>query len=132
MPDMNTYCPGCNKTLKLKYLKSCEFTLCVNDQSIKQCVSNGNGSKMKYDQKFMCGSCQRTLTNSIRSVCLSKCGHIICVICFQKFVIESKACVVCDEPCRKKKHVIILASGGTGFAGNGNILQATCKNVAFQ
>ena len=85
----------------------------------------------KEDNCYECGSCAKILTNAAKSVCLSKCGHVICLECVKKFVSKTKTCVICDEPC-KKRHIIILASGGTGFAAHGNQIEATRKAVAFQ
>eukprot|EP01084_Bolivina_argentea_P125532 222406_1 len=96
----------------------------ISDKMIVQ----SNDSKEAH--LFECGSCSKTLTNAIRSVCLSKCGHVICLECLKKFVPKNKACVVCDEPC-KKKHVIILSRGGTGFAAS-NKIEGTKKSVVFQ
>merc|ERR1712228_253972 len=121
-PRKNTYCPGCNQSLKRKQLIPCKFTLCVQDKQ-NQNKANNN--------LFECGSCAKILTNATKSACLSKCGHIVCLSCIQKFVSKNKCCVVCDEPV-KKKHVIILSCGGTGFAAHGNKIEATKKSAVFQ
>ena len=151
---MNTYCPGCNKPLKRKQLVSCNFTLTKQDdidingesESLKKKkkkkkkktknrlsdnINLGNDNLNKEDNLYECGSCGKILTNSIRSACLSKCGHILCLECIKKFIVINKHCSICDEPC-KRKHVIILSSGGTGYAAHGNKLEATKKAVAFQ
>lgn len=155
---MNTYCPGCNKPLKRKQLTPCKFTLTKQDDpQILDKIRNGNDEDKdmkkkkkkrnkgkfrdsmtvgdmnlnKEDNLYECGSCGKVLTNAIRSACLSKCGHVVCLECIKKFVAVSKSCSICDEPC-KKKHVIILSSGGTGYAAHGNQLEATKKAVAFQ
>lgn len=170
-PDMNTYCPGCNKSLKRKQLIACKFTLTKqdDDKNIVNKLINGdeeidgygnkedkkkrkknskkknknrnnkisdnmnikNDNLNREDNLYECGSCGKVLTNAIKSGCLSKCGHIVCLECIKKFVAKNKCCSVCDTPC-KKKHVIILSSGGTGFAAHGNKIEATKKAVAFQ
>eukprot|EP01083_Nonionella_stella_P296275 1006548_1 len=79
-PDMNTYCPGCNKPLKRKQLVTVKFTLSVQDDDIKNKINGKNemndknknkkkGNKMissdmslgnnKEDNLFECGSCSK-------------------------------------------------------------------------
>eukprot|EP01084_Bolivina_argentea_P102923 184379_1 len=46
-PDMNTYCPGCNKPLKRKQLVSCKFTLTVQDDAIRHKIKHKDTKKQK-------------------------------------------------------------------------------------
>jgi len=159
LPTDHTYCPGCNQTLRRKDLIPCKFTLNVHDESLGELLhndnkinkneniknkndeindemhsqdnNNNNNNTLKYDQKFMCPSCRKTLTDTIQIGCIKICGHIICFNCITQFCAKSKTCVVCDEPC-KKKDIILLKSGGTGFAQHGNQYEATKKGLAFQ
>ena len=97
----------------------------------KRVEANKTKSENAMDGLFECASCSKVLTNATKCGCLRKCGHILCLQCIKQFVSKSKSCTVCDEPC-KKKHVIMLLCGGTGFSAHGNQMEATKKAVAFQ
>merc|ERR1712150_73244 len=121
-PDKLMYCPGCNHPLKRKQLIRCKLTLSVLDDA----------KSKKNEALFECGGCAKQLTNATKSACLRKCGHVVCSTCIQQLVAVNKCCVVCDEPVRKKKDVIFLSSGGTGFAAHGNRIEAIKKCEVFQ
>ena len=148
---MSTFCPGCNKPLRRKQLVSCHFVQTVHDDgSIANKVRSGQGAEHAQKEKkrmsdlgvvkdrgggeealFECASCSKSLTNSTKCACLSRCGHVVCLECVRQFVAKHKVCAACDEPC-KKKHVIILKRGGTGFAAHGHQMEVTKKSLAFQ
>jgi len=109
-PHMQVQCPGCSEPLRLKKLVRAKFTQCnVTDSNSRE--------------RWMCPCCKKTLTNSIRCSVLAKCGHVVCITCLSKFVAKEKTCVICSVPC-KKKHVVVLKSGGTGFAASGTQMES--------
>jgi len=117
-PDSKTYCQGCNHPLRVTQLSSCIFTNTRKDD------------KATNNSKYMCPSCRNELNDVMKIACLKRCGHILCLSCVKSFVATSKKCCFCDEICRKKD-VIVLKSGGTGFASHDGQLEATRKDVAF-
>ncbi|CAG8526548.1 6672_t:CDS:2, partial [Acaulospora morrowiae] len=80
---------------------------------------------------FVCPSCRRTLTNSIKICLMKPCGHVICKICVEKFIKNSKKCFVCDVKC-KEKDITDMSGEGTGFASGGGKVVAERFDVAFQ
>ncbi|CAG8483791.1 2739_t:CDS:2 [Paraglomus brasilianum] len=82
-------------------------------------------------KSFVCPSCRRTLTNTIKISLTKPCGHVICSSCVDKFVKKSKKCFVCDVKC-KDKDVIDMSGEGTGFASGGGKVVARKFDVAFQ
>jgi len=112
-PSMEIHCPGCQNVLKLKKLAPVRFTRNKLDSP-------------KDTELWMCQPCKKTLTNVTRVAVLSKCGHVLCLGCLTRFVAKDKSCVICGKVC-KKKHVIFLKTGGTGFAASGTQMIATEK-----
>ncbi|RIB11467.1 hypothetical protein C2G38_2020319 [Gigaspora rosea] len=80
---------------------------------------------------FVCPSCRKTLTNSVKICLMKRCGHVICKICVEKFVKNSKQCFVCGEKCRSKD-IADMSGEGTGFASGGGPVMAERFDVAFQ
>jgi len=104
-PTMQVLCPGCCNELKVKMLFEVRFT------------------KVKIDSdapkfRFMCPNCRKGLSNSSKVCVLSKCAHGLCLYCIKHFVSKERQCPICEKRC-KKRHVIPLQVGGTGFAGSG-------------
>lgn len=75
----------------------------------------------KVSARWMCPSCRNGLTNSTKVACLRTCGHLLCIKCVQQFVAKDGQCVHCGSECRKKD-VIELTRGGTGFAATGAVV----------
>ncbi|CAG8434481.1 7367_t:CDS:2 [Scutellospora calospora] len=80
---------------------------------------------------FVCPSCRKTLTNSVKICLMKRCGHVICKTCVEKFVKSSKQCFVCNEKCRSKD-ITDMSGEGTGFASGGGPVMAERFDVAFQ
>ncbi|CAG8719062.1 22884_t:CDS:2, partial [Racocetra persica] len=80
---------------------------------------------------FVCPSCRKTLTNSVKICLVKRCGHVICKICVEKFVKNSKQCFVCGEKCRSKD-IVDMSGEGTGFASGGGPVMAERFDVSFQ
>jgi nitric oxide synthase-interacting protein len=137
-PPKTTYCLEGNHPLTLKELIPVHFTLVPNSTtSDKQ--TNRNSSREKTEEtndeslqeEYMCPLCAKTLNNVLRAVLMRGCGHVLCVHCTQKFVVSSKACAVCNEPCPSESDRIPLQTGGTGYAGHDQErLQAVKKTPA--
>jgi len=104
-PTMQVLCPGCSKQLKLKSLINVRFTKVKIDSN-------------RPKHRFMCPSCRKGLSNSSKVCALAKCAHALCLYCIKHFVAKDKQCPICEKKC-KKKHVIPLKVGGTGFAASG-------------
>ena len=79
----------------------------------------------------MCPSCRKTLTNSIKTGFLKKCGHVICLACIDKCVKTDQACIVCGTDC-SESDIVELQTGGTGFAGSGGAVVSSQLTPAFQ
>ncbi|CAG8691408.1 1070_t:CDS:2 [Cetraspora pellucida] len=80
---------------------------------------------------FVCPSCRKTLTNSVKICLMKRCGHVICKVCVEKFVKNSKQCFVCSEKCRSKD-IADMSGEGTGFASGGGTVMAERFDVSFQ
>jgi len=96
-------CPEGGHTIKLKNLLSLHFT----------------GSKAGGNDKFPfeCASCGKSLSNSVKTVALKRCGHVMCVQCGETMK-SDKRCAICNAKIKKGKDVIPIQSGGTGYAGS--------------
>eukprot|EP00897_Mesotaenium_endlicherianum_P006861 jgi/Mesen1/6202/ME000320S05400 len=114
-PSTDTVCPEGNEKLRLKDLFALRFVE-LPRQEMREIDIRA--------EKYMCPSCSETLTNTTRLVALSPCGHVFCRYCADKFLATDGACTVCAKPC-KKKHIVDLEKGGTGFSAHGDPLQAT-------
>jgi len=108
-PTMQVLCPGCCTELKLKSLVNVRFTKVKIDSN-------------SATHRFMCPSCRKGLSNSSKVCALSKCAHALCLYCIKNFVAKDKQCPICEKKC-KKRHVIPLKTGGTGFAASGAIYE---------
>lgn len=74
--------------------------------------SENKDKEAAQEGKFRCGSCFKTLSNAVRTVCLKKCGHIICVGCYDRVRNDKvKQCPQCSKSF-KEKHVIKMETGG--------------------
>jgi len=117
-PAMRVLCPGCCDDIKLKKLIAVRFTkIPVDTKSDKD--------------RFMCPSCRNTLTNKSKVCVLSKCAHAICLYCVKNFVAKEKQCPICGHKC-KKKHVIQMKCGGTGFTASGQQMTTKESKVTCQ
>lgn len=113
-PASSTFCPEGNEKLKLKSLFPIQFT----EDNSEQKKPNS------YDVTYICPSCKVTLTNTMSLVAISTCGHVFCKKCSDKFMAVDKVCLVCNKGC-KRRDLVNLEKGGTGFAGHGDSLEAT-------
>eukprot|EP01112_Ceratiomyxa_fruticulosa_P013766 TRINITY_DN3887_c0_g1_i5.p1 TRINITY_DN3887_c0_g1~~TRINITY_DN3887_c0_g1_i5.p1 ORF type:complete len:288 (+),score=68.63 TRINITY_DN3887_c0_g1_i5:735-1598(+) len=77
----------------------------------------------KGESKHSCPVCLKQLTNATKVTLLSTCGCIYCQSCASKFSGEGE-CSACNKSF-KEDDLISLQSGGTGFAGHGNKLEAS-------
>lgn len=78
---------------------------------------------------YICPSCRKGLTNSLKTFLMQPCGHVVCKTCADQFVRKAKSCFVCSAAL-KDKDIIALSVDGTGFSGNGKA-QVSKYNVAF-
>lgn len=72
--------------------------------------------------RFECAVCCKTFVKGMKTVALTKCGHVACQACFDK-VKSSGTCFTCGEKF-KERDIIRLEGGGTGYAGNSDNLIA--------
>jgi nitric oxide synthase-interacting protein len=100
-PDPAPRDPMSGKFLRMKQLVQVNFTPTVDSE----------------DSLYMCPLCSKSLTVQ-KSVALSKCGHVFCDACIQKFVLPAKSCASCSTPT-KGDHFIPLQQGGTSFSAHG-------------
>ncbi|KAF9508154.1 hypothetical protein BS47DRAFT_1377781 [Hydnum rufescens UP504] len=108
-----------------------------------------SSSTPKVDQKTICPSCKKELSNStnlsrsrffhscfccsnIRYVklVLIACSHVICRTCSDTLVRTSHQCAVCDKSA-KDKEIIDMDREGTGFSAGGRA-ETSKVGVAFQ
>jgi len=113
-PSSETRCIEGNHPLKLKQLIPVNFSPLANIES--------TDPNHVLNERYCCPVCRKTLTDSPKAVVLKTCGHVHCLGCSQKFKSE-KICTVCDTPY-KETDVIRLQSGGTGFSGHDDNLEA--------
>jgi nitric oxide synthase-interacting protein len=160
-PKKTTYCLEGNHPLTLKDLIPVNFTLVPKNNSSSEKnnnyswrslregddnISNTNPSESDGNNnnnntsnsnedvlhvEYMCPLCTKTLNNAIKAVLLRGCGHVLCLHCTQQFVVPSKTCPVCNEPCSSESDRIQLQTGGTGYAAHDRErLQAVLKTPA--
>jgi hypothetical protein len=144
-PPEHTICPEGNHVLRVKQLRPIKFTksdgsdsdasASASSSSSSSSASAAAAKKPATDEKsagagagavavvsgvknrFMCPSCRRGLSNVIKLSCLSKCGHVLCNQCVDKFVRKDKSCVHCgDKVNNPDKDIIPMAFGGTCLA----------------
>ncbi|KAG9299930.1 hypothetical protein G9A89_009658 [Geosiphon pyriformis] len=78
-------------------------------------------------KNFVCPSCRKGLTNTVKISLLKSCGHVMCGVCVDKFVKKAKRCFVCEERCKDKD---IADMSGTGFSSGGGKVVAQKFDVA--
>ncbi|CEO97009.1 RING-type domain-containing protein [Plasmodiophora brassicae] len=117
-PDTVTRCPEDQKPLKRSHLCPVRFT----DRCDADTGQTGDDSC-----RYMCPSCRRNLTPTIRTVWARPCGHVVCKTCFETLVKPERKCVSCGERVKRS-----VEWGATGFAGSGARLQARTSTPAFQ
>mmetsp|Transcript_49142 Transcript_49142/g.93873 ORF Transcript_49142/g.93873 Transcript_49142/m.93873 type:complete len:315 (-) Transcript_49142:258-1202(-) len=105
-PDTATKCPCTGKKLRLKELVDVKWTPAPKDAT---------GSR------FMCPTCKRCFTNSSRIVVLKCTGDAMCADCCSTFVEKDGNY---NGKKVKKKDIIHLARGGTGFIASGTQVEA--------
>ncbi|KAK1368483.1 E3 ubiquitin-protein ligase CSU1 [Heracleum sosnowskyi] len=113
-PSTRTTCPEGSEELKMKNLFPIHFT---EDTTTEQKKATS------LDKSYICPSCKVTITNTIALVALSSCGHVFCKKCADKFMAVDKVCLVCNKGC-KKRNLVPLEKGGTGFSAHGDNLEA--------
>ncbi|KAJ6785869.1 hypothetical protein PWT90_05444 [Aphanocladium album] len=111
-----------------------------------------SANESNNNNKHMCPSCRKVLTNASSPAMGVKCGHVLCLSCVKQFMAPSSKdaadssspvlCFVCDTPLAfaadkdapktaLPSGMIALRSEGTGFSAKGsNTVERT--NVAFQ
>lgn len=102
-PSLETKCPY-GHTLRLKQLVKLNFTANKNVDAASQ-----------EKGRYQCPACCKTITNSVKSVALKKCGHVTCDSCFQTFK-KDKACYVCGQKFKEKEVVSLVC--GTAYSGS--------------
>ena len=111
-PSVDTLCPEGKEKLKLKDLFPVYFTDLPRQK------------EGDLQPKYICPCCTTTLTNTVALAVIKSCGHVFCKKCVDSFILKDNVCTVCSKAC-KRKHVVELEKGGTGFAGHDDGLQAT-------
>ncbi|CAJ0752515.1 2966_t:CDS:10, partial [Entrophospora sp. SA101] len=104
------------KSIKLQTM--CTATNPEHSLSVKNLVATKFTETKDSDSKkihYICPSCRKTLTNSLKICLIKPCGHVICKICVDKFVKKSKRCFVCDFKCKEKD---ITDMSGEGHKDN--------------
>eukprot|EP00026_Physarum_polycephalum_P011194 Phypoly_transcript_11399.p1 GENE.Phypoly_transcript_11399~~Phypoly_transcript_11399.p1 ORF type:complete len:316 (+),score=61.30 Phypoly_transcript_11399:96-1043(+) len=119
-PKTEVMCAEGNHPIRLKKLIKVKFSP-VTAQIEK------SDPKHVHNHRYCCPICRRTLTDAPKAIVLKSCGHVICLGCSEKFKNE-KICTVCDTPF-KSDHLILLQSGGTGFAGHDEKIMAKKEAV---
>ncbi|RHZ88128.1 hypothetical protein Glove_26g111 [Diversispora epigaea] len=120
------------KSIKLQTM--CTGTDPEHPISLKNLIPTKFTEDKNPDSKiisFVCPSCRRTLTNSVKICLMKPCGHVICKVCVEKFVKKSKKCFVCNAKC-KEKDIADMSGEGTGYASGGGNVMAKRFDVAFQ
>lgn len=118
IPNKKTYCPSCNKSLKIKKLRKIKFTTKSSEfREINQ-------------EKHICPSCMKTFTNVHKKIHLRRCGHVICLICSKKLLTKYKRCPLCSMKF-KKNDLVMLAISGTGFCSSGAQVEVKKLGISF-
>jgi len=89
-----------------------------------------SSSTSKVDQRTICPSCKKELSNSTNLSLLIACSHVICRTCSDTLVRTSHQCAVCDKSA-KDKEIIDMDREGTGFSAGGRA-ETSKVGVAFQ
>lgn len=112
LPSTDTFCPEGKEKLKLKELFDLRFSE----------APAGDGGK-DDGGRYWCPSCSVVFTNTLTLVAIVTCGHVYCKKCTDQFVAADRQCMVCNTAC-KRKNLVVLEKGGTGFSGHGDELEA--------
>jgi len=113
-PVTKTMCFEGNHAVRLKQLIKVLFTPIKGLEADPKNIRNG---------KYQCPICCKTLANGPKVSVLKTCGHVMCTKCIKTIQKENR-CYVCNKKY-KAGDQIEFQSGGTGFAGNGEKLEAT-------
>ena len=115
--------------------------------------SSTQSSDKTGNQRAICPSCKKELTNSTQlvrelagtisqillitstqfiSLVLRPCSHMLCGTCTDTLVKPSSQCSVCDTALKEpKKDIIDIEREGTGFSAGG-LAETSRVGVAFQ
>ncbi|CAG8560113.1 10746_t:CDS:2 [Ambispora leptoticha] len=123
-----------DKTTSAKRQTMCTATESEHPISIKNLIPTKFTEVAEINSKnksFICPSCRKSLTNTVKISLLKTCGHVICGVCVDKFVRKAHRCFVCETKC-KEKDIADMSGEGTGFASGGGKVVAQKFDVAFQ
>jgi len=121
-PNTFTVCPT-GHPCRMKQLCPVNFSLRVDKDKEKAVTSTVKSGR------YRCYSCSKDLTNTIKTACLRKCGHVMCQACATTIVKVDGSCT-CGK-VNKSKDVVELELGGTGFASTGSFTAETKATPAF-
>ncbi|CAG8439597.1 10893_t:CDS:2 [Ambispora gerdemannii] len=123
-----------DKTIPIKRQTMCTAAESEHPISIKSLIPTKFTEVAEINSKkksFVCPSCRKGLTNTVKINLLKTCGHVICGVCVDKFVSKAHRCFVCEAKC-KEKDIADMSGEGTGFASGGGKVVAQKFDVAFQ
>lgn len=120
-PSMKTKCPMSGKPLRIKDLIAVNFKLA--DKLSKESLA-------ARKERYVCALTDKVLRNAVPCVVLKPTGRVITKEAFEKLVKPDMI-----EPIAgiklKMKDVILMASGGTGYASGGGTVKKTKVTAAM-
>lgn len=119
-PTDDILCQADKPFHKIKFKKLIK----VNFETQKK---SGNDKKSKKQ----CPGCIKTLSNNLNLKVLGDCGHVLCSTCMDQYVNKDKCCPKCSIVC-KKKNIIEIMHGGTGYSGCGKQVEVKKYNHAYR
>jgi len=105
-PNSFTVCPT-GHPCRMKQL--CPVSFSLRKDKEEEAVKSG---------RYKCFSCSKDLTNTGKTACLRKCGHVMCQPCANTIVKADGSCT-CGK-VNKSKDIVPLELGGTGFSSTGS------------
>jgi len=104
-PSSDILCPQSGHPLKMKQLYAIHFTENTNTE--------GSIVKNTTKAQYQCLVCCKSLSNTMKTATLQKCGHVMCLQCLDT-VKKDQQCV-CGKSF-KDKNIIKLDNQGTGYS----------------
>lgn len=150
------------RSLRVKDLVELHFSRNENDAAAANDDNDDNCAEKEEKRsagiehtyhRYQCPVCVRTFTNATKGVAMRRCGHVVCLACSDKFLIEKSkiksvkmskkkassssseggdgklSCPVCSESIRDpSRDMIWMTTAGTGFATEDSIPEVRKKS----
>ncbi|OQR68873.1 nitric oxide synthase-interacting protein-like [Tropilaelaps mercedesae] len=122
-PESEVLCPMSGQPIRAKKLYPVKWTLLPDDGQGKALIAKKS--------RYMCAVSHDILGNSVPCAYLKTSGHVVTVECLEK-VIKKEWIDPINGAKIKKKDIIIMQRGGTGFSSTNEQLTAAVQRPVIQ